>query len=381
MGGVEDLLLKAGFLLDEVPWEHFPQGHRVKEAVHLLHTGGSPAGTGAGVVGGMCANDMRAAAVLAVPSLIRIAADTRHPHRADALAEASAPARARYFGVTSRDELLLHRANTPYDDYGVEVTGYPAGWSVAAARTAITAGAALLQPLLDAPEPAIRIDAAYALATAADHAHAVRAAFRTRLAVEPDPVVRAALVLATAETTRAHPHPQTSTWIREQWQEPTQAPEARLAAAIGRLCLTDHPAPDDLRATVDHLATDERSHVMDDLPWMAAVGGSREKGRCVRKMHHPDSPTPQMATAPGARATESGNPPLTNPQPAHLAARTSAGGRSAAGAGPRRRAAAPPQAEASRAQANTAVTHVHKRASARCPAVRKRSPRHSAGEK
>ncbi|MEU9165054.1 hypothetical protein AB0D29_32850 [Streptomyces sp. NPDC048424] len=25
-----------------------------------------------------------------------------------------------------------------YDDYGVEVTGYPAGWSVAAARAAIT---------------------------------------------------------------------------------------------------------------------------------------------------------------------------------------------------------------------------------------------------
>ncbi len=289
---------KDGFLLNEVPWEHFPQGHRVKEAVQLLHTGGSPAGTGAGVVGGMCADDMRAAAVLAVPFLIRIAADTRHPHRADALAETSAPARARYFGIASRDELLLHRPNTPYDDhyddYGVEVTGYPAGWSVAAARTAITADTALLQPLLDDPEPAIRIDAAYALATATDHEHTVRAGFRTRLAVEPDPVVRAALVLATAEATRAHPHPQTSTWIRDQWQDPTQAPEVRLAAAIGWLCLTDHPAPDDLHAIIDHLATDERAHAMDDLPWIAAVGGSRETGlrRCVRKLLHPEQPDP-----------------------------------------------------------------------------------------
>lgn len=36
-----------------------------------------------------------------------------------------------------------------YGDYGVEVTGYPAGWSVAAARAAITAGTPLLLPLLD----------------------------------------------------------------------------------------------------------------------------------------------------------------------------------------------------------------------------------------
>ncbi|MEW2139821.1 hypothetical protein AB0892_25095 [Streptomyces sp. NPDC005409] len=33
---------KDGFLLGEVPWEHFPQGNRVREAVHLLHTGDSP---------------------------------------------------------------------------------------------------------------------------------------------------------------------------------------------------------------------------------------------------------------------------------------------------------------------------------------------------
>ncbi|MFD7917208.1 HEAT repeat domain-containing protein [Streptomyces sp. NPDC059752] len=289
---------KDGFLLGEVPWEHFPQGNRVREAVHLLHTGGSPAGTGTGVVGGMCANDMRAAAVLAVPFLIRIAADTLHPHRADALAEASAPARARHFGVASRDELLLHRGDTPYgdlyDDYGVEVTWYPAGWSVAAARAAITADAALLEPLLDDPDPAIRIGAAYALATATDPGRTVRAAFRTRLAAEPDPIVRAALVLATAEATRAHPHPPTTAWVHEQWEDRTQAPELRLAAAIGWLCLTEEPAPDDLRAAVDDLATDERAHTMDDLPWMAAVGGSGEPGlrRCTRKMLHPEQPDP-----------------------------------------------------------------------------------------
>ncbi|WP_326589351.1 hypothetical protein [Streptomyces sp. NBC_01294] len=292
---------RDGFLLDEVPWEHFPQGNRVREAVHLLHTGDSPRVAGTGVVGGMCANDMRAAAVLAVPFLIRIAADTRHPYRADALAEVSSPARARYFGVASRDELLLHRGNTQYDDlcddyddYGVEVTGYPAGWSVAAARAAITADTALLQPLLGDPDPAIRIHAAYALATASDSDRAVRAAFRARLAAEQDPIVRAALVLATAEATRTHPHPPTTTWMQERWRDRTQAPEVRLAAAIGWLCLTNEPAPDDLRATVDDLTTDERAHTMHDLPWMAFAGGSGETGlqRCVRKMLHPEQPEP-----------------------------------------------------------------------------------------
>ncbi|MCX4960196.1 hypothetical protein [Streptomyces virginiae] len=45
--------------------------------------------------------------------VIRIAADTHHPYRADALAEASSPARTRHVGVASRDELLLHPGDTP----------------------------------------------------------------------------------------------------------------------------------------------------------------------------------------------------------------------------------------------------------------------------
>ncbi len=274
-----------------------------------MHTGDSPGRTGTGVVSGMCANDMRAAAVLAVPFLIRIAADTRHPHRADALAEVSCPARARYFGVASRDELLLHRAETfddLYDGYGVEVSGYPAGWSIAAARGAITADTALLRPLLDDPDPAVRIRAAYALATATDPDHAVRAAVRARLVVEQDPIVRAALVLATAEATRAHPHPPTTEWIRERWRQRTQAPEVRLAAAIGWLCLTEETAPDDLRAAVDDLATDERAHAMDALPWMAAASGSDETGlrHCVRKMLHPEQPDQVGYDDPWAPRTE-----------------------------------------------------------------------------
>ncbi|MEU2730684.1 hypothetical protein ABZ650_23505 [Streptomyces griseoviridis] len=299
---------KDGFLLGQVPWERFPRGEHVREAVRLLHTGDSRR-SGAGVVSGMCADDMRAAAVLAVPFLIRIAADTCHPCRADALAVAACPARALHFGVASREELLLHRAgfqdgdpNDDYDGYGVEVTGYPAGWSVAAARAAITADTALLYPLLADPDPSIRIDATYTLATAADPDRAVRSSFRARLAIEQDPRVSAALVLATAEATRTHPHAPTTTWLREQWRDQTQAPEVRLAAAVGWLCLTDEPAPDDLRTVVDDLATDERAHTMDDLRWMANAGGSQETGlqRCVRTMLHPDQPDPEDRDDPWA---------------------------------------------------------------------------------
>ncbi|WP_245173526.1 hypothetical protein [Streptomyces aureus] len=303
--------VKDGFLLDQVPWEHFPGGDRVREAVHLMHVNDSSARTGRLVVVGMCANDMRAAAALAVPFLIRIAADTGHPYRAGALAEASAPARARYFGVASRDELLLHRTDTQdsdqYDDYGVEVTGYPVGWSVAAARTAITADIALLQPLLSDPDPSTRIHAAYTLATATDPHGTVRSSFRARLAAEQDPIVCAALVLATAEATRTHPHAPTIAWIRERWQHRSQPPEVQLAAAIGWLCLTDEPVPDDLRAAVDDLATDERAHTMDALPWMTAASGSGETGlhRCVRKMLHPDQTDPEHCDDPWAISSKS----------------------------------------------------------------------------
>ncbi|MFJ4917584.1 hypothetical protein [Streptomyces sp. NPDC088726] len=295
-----------GFLLDEVPWEHFPQGDHVRDAVHLLHTGDSLHRAGTGVVSGLCANDMRAVTVLAVPFLIRIAADTRHPHHAYALAEVSSPARARHFGVASRNELLLHRADTRddtlYDDYGVEVTGYPAGWSVAAARAAITADTALLLPLLNDPSSATRIRAAYALATAADSDRAVRAAFRIRLSAEQDPIVRAAMVLATAEATRNQPHPPTTAWMGELWRDRTQVPEVRLAAVIGWLCLTGEPTPDDLRAGVDDLASDERAHAMEALPWMAAASRSGETGlrHCIREMLHPGQPDPAADDDPWA---------------------------------------------------------------------------------
>ncbi|CAM5465547.1 hypothetical protein GCM10010329_31980 [Streptomyces spiroverticillatus] len=50
-----------------------------------------------------------------------------------------------------------------------------------------------------------------------------------------------------------------------------------------------------MRTTVDDLASDERAHAMENLPRMAAAGGSQETGlhRCVRMMLHPDRPDPE----------------------------------------------------------------------------------------
>ncbi|MET9465438.1 hypothetical protein ABZY44_11595 [Streptomyces sp. NPDC006544] len=165
-----------GAVLDDLPWGNFPHGEEARDAVQRLRAGDGTARNAMGVLIGMCANDSRTAAALAVPFLIRIATDPHHPHRAAALGGLAAPARALHFGIASRDELLLHRSGplhailNGYDDYGVEVTGYPAGWSVAAARAAITTGTPVLLPLLNDSDPAMRIGASYALDTAADPA-------------------------------------------------------------------------------------------------------------------------------------------------------------------------------------------------------------------
>lgn len=289
--------------LDAVPWGNFPHGHDAREAVRLLRADGEPGVDATGVLWGLCADDSRAAAALALPFLIPLAIDAHHPHRAAVLAVLSGPARARHHGVASREELLLHRndprrdAPDTHDDYGYEVTGYPAGWSVAAARTAITTDTSALLPLLGDSDPTVRVDAAYVLATAADPDHIIRTALADGFATEADAMVRAALLLAAAEIARAQPHPATVTWLRERWHDRTEVPEARLAAAVGWLCLTDQPAPEELRRTVDTLADDERAHAMEALPWMHAASGSNEPGllRCRRCMLHPEEPDPEAA--------------------------------------------------------------------------------------
>ncbi|MFD0526013.1 hypothetical protein ACFQ1I_00185 [Kitasatospora arboriphila] len=54
--------VKDEFLLEEVPWDRFPDGVEVREDMERLRSGGVDVGGRAlGMLMGLCANDMRAA--------------------------------------------------------------------------------------------------------------------------------------------------------------------------------------------------------------------------------------------------------------------------------------------------------------------------------
>ncbi|MER7170055.1 HEAT repeat domain-containing protein [Streptomyces mesophilus] len=281
---------KDGFLVNEVPWDRFPEGREVRKRMERLRSGSIAAIRGAlDALGGLCANDMRAAVAPAVPFLVRIGTDPSTGMRTEALGVTAAAARVGYLGVCTRDRMLRPRGA---DEWLYEPTGYLANWSVQAARDAIAADADLLLRLVDDPSPAVRIAALYALAAASDRARDIRTAFHTRLLTEPSPAVRSALILAMAELTRAHPAPETVGWIRDQWSTPSRSPEVRVSAALGWMCLSDQPIPDRLRAMVNDLATDDMAELMAPLPWMRAAECADGDGlpRCMRAMLHPDAP-------------------------------------------------------------------------------------------
>lgn len=282
---------KDGFLLEEVPWDRFPEGARVREVMERLRSGDAAAvGSALGTLIGLCANDMRAAAAPTVPFLIRIGTGPKNRHHADALTVVGEVARMRHQGVCTRADMLRFRGD---DEWSFEVTGYLQNWSVQAAREAIAADTDLLLPLLDDPDPAVRIATAYALAAASDRAQDILTAFHSRLLAEHNPAARAGLVLAIAQLARAHQGQGTVEWMRAHSSDPARPPEVRVSAALGWMCLTDLPVPDDLRAMLDNLATDETAQLMAPLPWMAAVETARDSSglhRCLRTMLHPGMP-------------------------------------------------------------------------------------------
>ncbi|MFF2353822.1 hypothetical protein ACFVVL_29070 [Kitasatospora sp. NPDC058115] len=279
---------KGGFLLEEVPWDRFPEGARVREVMERMRSGDDAAVDRAlGVLIGLCADDMRAAVAPAVPFLIRIGTGPEAGYRAEALTVVGEAARMRHQGVCTRADMLRFRDD---DEWSFEVTGYLQNWSVQAARGAIAADTDLLLPLLDDPDHAVRIATAYVLAAASDRAQDVLTAFRARLLAEHNPAARAGLVLAIAQLARAHQDLETIAWMQAYWSDPSRSPEVRASAALGWLCLTDLPVPNELRATVDDVATDETALLMAPLPWIRAVETAVGNGlhRCLRSMLDPD---------------------------------------------------------------------------------------------
>ncbi|GAA1113780.1 hypothetical protein GCM10009663_63200 [Kitasatospora arboriphila] len=168
-----------------------------------------------------------------MPFLIRIGTGPGSSHRVEALGVVAEAARMRHQGVCTREDMLRFRDD---DEWSVEVTGHPQNWSVQASREAITTDTGLLLPLLDDPDPAVRIAAAYVLAAALDRAQDIRTALHSRLNTEDDPAVRAALVLAIAQLGGAHRHEPTVVWARDCWADPARPAEVRVSAALGWRC-------------------------------------------------------------------------------------------------------------------------------------------------
>ncbi|CAM5415188.1 HEAT repeat domain-containing protein [Streptomyces sp. NPDC047804] len=280
---------KDGFLLEEVPWDRFPEGVRVREAMERLHSGDAAVVSALGTLIGLCANDMRAAVAPAVPFLIRMGTDPEGRHHAEALTVVGEVARMWHQGVCTRADMLRFHDD---DEWFFEVTGYLQNWSVQAAREAIAADTDLLLPLLDDPDAAVRTATAYALAAASDRAQGILTAFRSRLLSEHNPAARAGLILAIAQLARAHQDQGAVAWMRACWSDPARPPEVRVSAALGWMCLTDLPVPDELRAMLDTLATDETARLMSPLPWMRAVETAKGSGlhSCLRTMLHPGTP-------------------------------------------------------------------------------------------
>lgn len=277
--------VKDAFLLDEVPWDRFPEGDSVRRNMDRLRLSHDARGPLSMLIG-LCANDMRAAVAPAVPFLIRIGTDRRarhRSHRAEALAVTAEAARMQHQGVCTRSDMLRFRSD---DEWFFEVTGYLQNWSVQAARDAIAADTDLLLPLLDDRNSEVRIAAAYVLAAASSRAQDILAVLHARLHAEHDPTVRAGMVLAIAQLARAHADTPTVGWMQACWTDPARPPEVRVSAALGWMCLTDLPAPDELRFMLHDSANHKMAALMAPLPWMRAAENTNGNGlqRCVSTM-------------------------------------------------------------------------------------------------
>ncbi|MFJ8045516.1 hypothetical protein ACIRBX_33910 [Kitasatospora sp. NPDC096147] len=269
--------VKDGFLLDQVPWERFLFGHsphgglRVRNL--LVQACSADRETAGRALGDLTSHlfpdyEVNASAALLVPFLLRLGVVPAVPVRVRALGLAAGVARHGDCGAT-RDRFLV----TVPPGFYFSCDGYLMTWTIEASRQAITADTDLLLPLLHDPVAGVRVQAAYTLATALDHADRITAALRARLAVEERPPVRAALVLACAELAHNHPDPAVAAWLGALWRDPHQPADARVAAALGWLCLTDHPVPDDLQAMVDAFVNADADKVLDEVPWFTRFHG------------------------------------------------------------------------------------------------------------
>lgn len=214
--------------------------------------------------------DTYAPASLAVPFLLRIAADPSSHHRTDVLRLTAESGRRNHHGDGSRTGLL--QTAYPPGYWLFDSSGYPMHWSVQASRKALTSDVRIVLELLDDPDTAVRCSACYALAAVTGEVKRTLAALHGRLRVEKVPEVRVSLVLAIAQLAREH-HTSWNViaWTRELWSSSDQSAETRLGAALAWLCLTEDPVPDQLLSLLTQVLTPAVVDAMSRVPWMRYV--------------------------------------------------------------------------------------------------------------
>lgn len=198
-------------------------------------------------------------AALAVPFLLRIAAEPATHHRDMVLALAAwAGHRVNY---TRETRSTLFRVGNLPGKYGINASGERSDWCLQAAREGLGFDAAILVGLLDDGDPDVRAEAAFALATALNLPAGAQEALRARLAVESDPAARISLVLAVGQL--GLDPIEAEQW----WRDPRRSDDVRFAAAIAWLCLTDLPVTAELSRLLADLTTPQMERVMLRVPW------------------------------------------------------------------------------------------------------------------
>ncbi|WP_406292814.1 HEAT repeat domain-containing protein [Embleya sp. NBC_00888] len=272
--------VKDGFRYERVPWERFfhpfGRGEDIPGLLKQLRFADDEeaAERALGELWSLRHQHQTSApAPLAVPFLLRIAADRSTYWRSGVLSLVAHMARSdhSYHVVEIRTEFF--RVAYRDDDLRYDTNMYPQNWSIQAARDAIAADAQILLNLLDDPDPDVRGRACHVLSAASGKAREISIALHERLGVEDDPQVRARIVLALAQLAREHAkiHADTVAWARACWADATRPAEVRVSALLAWSCLVEGPLPDALRAVLEETVTEELDRLMSPIPWLEVV--------------------------------------------------------------------------------------------------------------
>lgn len=264
---------------DAVPWHRYHHAYGPADDVPaLLHSLADPDVTLASRSLSELWNNVRhqggtsPPAALAVPFLIRIAADPAAHNRSRLLLLAAEAGHRNHFGRDRREDLL--QVEEPPEDLRFDVSGYPVWWTYQAAREAIAADTRLLVTLLDDTDPAVRASAAYALATAKAAPPHMAEALRARLAVENDEPVRISLVLALAQLAIERGEVAMAVaWAEPLWTVEANPIDLRFAAALAWLCASTAPTPQPLLDLLAAAATPAMQQWMERVPWPDDIAG------------------------------------------------------------------------------------------------------------